>query len=180
MPIIESLEDVHVIEETVYILMVDMMDVLLDGIDSKNFEKLRRLLVNSQGVLWLSCSDILDAKRPIYAQAQGLLTTLKQEGFNRRCILLDFGTNTSPWTEDKIPYIVRTFQQSFSYNDDALEIDREYAVKDSMLHVPRFYPDAARDRAWSDSGADPPPVIEAFWQRDRALVWETKPVWLAQ
>lgn len=172
-PIIESFEHVQVSEDRVYIFLGDMTSEFLHDMDSRAFDKLRRLLVDSRGLLWLSCSGAIDAKKPIYAQAQGLLRTMKQEDSNKRCILLDFDTSTNPWTADKIPQIAHVLQQSFNYNDDPLEIDREYAVKDSMLHVPRLYPDPARDRALSESGADPAPNSEPFWQPDRDLVWET-------
>ena len=172
-PIVESFENVEVRDDTVYISLMDMARAFLDDMDSRTFDKLRRLLVNSQGVLWLSCSDTIDAKSPIYAQAQGLLRTMKQEDSNKRCIMLDFEKTTTPWMADKIPNIVRVLQQSFNYSDDALEIDREYAVKGSTLHVPRFYPDMARDRASSESPADAAPNMESFWRSERDLVWET-------
>ncbi|KAL8861949.1 MAG: hypothetical protein Q9178_001819 [Gyalolechia marmorata] len=172
-PVVESFENVEVRDDTVYISLMDMARAFLDDMDSRTFEKLRRLLVNSQGVLWLSCSDTIDAKSPIYAQAQGLLRTMKQEDSNKRCIMLDFETTTTPWMTDKIPNVVRVLQQSFNYNDDALEIDREYAVKGSTLHVPRFYPDRDRDRASSESQADAAPNMESFWRSGRDLVWET-------
>ncbi|KAL9127721.1 MAG: hypothetical protein Q9217_003451 [Psora testacea] len=170
---VESFESVQVTDDRVYIFIAEITTAFIDGIDSKDFEKLQSLLVKNQGVLWLSCSSTIDAKNPLYAQAQGLMRTMNQEDINKRCILLDFEISVDPWTTDKIPHIVHVLQQSFDYNVDPAGIEREYAVKNSMLHVPRFYQDAAQDRASSESETDPAPEIQPFWQPDRDLVWET-------
>ena len=172
-PVVESFDMVQVTDDTVYIFVAEMIKAFLNGIDDATFRRLRDLLVKSQGILWLSCSDTINAKEPIYAQVQGLLRCLKQEDINKRCILLDFDSDTSPWTTESISHIVQVLQQSFNYNDDALEIDREYAVKDLMIHVPRFYPDMVRERALIDSKADLAPSMEPFWKSNRSLVWET-------
>lgn len=171
--IVESFDKVQVREDRVYIFVAEMANAFLDGIDSRAFEKLRSLLVNSQGMLWLSCSSTIDAKDPLYAQTHGLLRTMNQEDSNKRCILLDFETTMDPWTKDKVPHIVHVLQQSFDYNIEPAGIEREYAIKDSILHVSRFFPDPNQDRACSESGADPAPEIQSFWRPDRDLVWET-------
>lgn len=66
-PIVESFENVQVRGDRVYIFMAEMTNAFVDGMDSRAFEKLQRLLVNSQSVLWLSSSSIIDAKKPLYA-----------------------------------------------------------------------------------------------------------------
>ena len=171
-PTIESLESLQVHDDRVYIFTAEMTNAFVDGMDCRAFEKLQRLLVNSQGVLWLSCSSIIDAKKPLYAQAQGLLRTMKQEDSNKRCILLDFDTSAAPWTMESITHIVHVLRQSFDYNINPVDIEWEYAVKDSILHVPRFYPDLAQDRASAESRDAPAPELEPFRQPDRDLVWE--------
>jgi NADPH:quinone reductase-like Zn-dependent oxidoreductase/malonyl CoA-acyl carrier protein transacylase/ubiquinone/menaquinone biosynthesis C-methylase UbiE len=170
---VESLKDVQVKHDTVYIFTPEMTEPLLDSMDSSTFEKLRNLLVNGQGILWLSGSSVIDAKEPLYAQSQGLLRTMKQEDSNKRYIRLDFeSTLDSPWSKDKIPHIVHVLQQSFNTNIEPSSIEWEYAVKDSMLHVPRIYPSPAQDRASSETPVEPAPELQPFWQAGRPLVWE--------
>lgn len=170
--IVEDFRNVQTADGKVYILLVDMARPFLTNMDSSTFDQLREILVNGQGVLWLSCSNFIDAKMPMHAQTSGLLRTIKQEDPNKRCIALDFGTDMEIWTTDKIAHIARVWQQSFNYNDDSLGLDREYGVKDSVLYVPRFYPDLARDRASDENGVNPTANIEFFWKPNRDLVWE--------
>ncbi|KAI8630635.1 hypothetical protein F5Y19DRAFT_483957 [Xylariaceae sp. FL1651] len=172
-PDVEILDSARVTDDKVYIFTPEMAKPFLDKMDRSSFEKLKSLLLNSQGILWLTSSSSIDAKSPLLAQAQGLLRTLKQEDANKRFIQLDFESTSDAWTLDTIPHIVHVFQQSFDYNVDPKDIEWEYAVKDSSLHVPRFYPDVVQDRASSGTQIDPTPVLEPFWQPGRPLAWET-------
>lgn len=170
---IHSLKDIQVKDDVVYIFTPEMTEPFLDNMDSATFAKLQNLLVNSQGILWLSCSSVIDAKKPLYAQSQGLLRTVKQEDSNKRYVQLDFeSTLDSPWSKDKIPHIIHVLQQSFNTNIEPSSIEWEYAVKDSMLHVPRIYPSPAQDRASSETPVNPAPELQPFWQAGRPLVWE--------
>lgn len=172
-PIVETLDfDIQNADEKVYIFTPEMTAPFLNDMDSNSFEKLKVLLTTSRGVLWLTSSSIIDSKNPIFAQAQGLLRTAKQEDVNKRFVQLDFETTSVVWTLDNIHHIVHVFRQSFNYNLDPKDIEWEYAVKDSCLRVPRLYPDAVSDRASSDAQVERTPALELFWQHRRSLVWE--------
>ena len=172
--VVEKFRDLKAKQEVIYLFTPDMTAPFLESLDNASFETLRDLLVNGQGILWLSCGSAIDAEEPLYAQSQGLLRTMKQEDTNKRYIQLDFESNAgSPWTNDKIPHIIHVLQQSFNANVELRSIEWEYAVKDSMLHIPRIYPSPNEDRASSDTPTDPDPVVQPFWQEGRPFVWET-------
>lgn len=172
--VVQGLKDLKVKSDVTYIFTPDMTEPFLETLDNTTFETLKNLLVNGQGMLWLSCSSIVDAKQPLYAQAQGLLRTMKQEDSNKRYVLLDFESAVEGlFSQDKIPQIVHVLQQSFNANIEPRNIEWEYAVKDSMFHVPRIYPSPAQDRASSETPVDPTPELQKFQQEGRPLVWET-------
>lgn len=89
-PSVQSLETVEPQENCVYIALLDMERPILNDIDSTTLEQVKKLLSNSLGLLWLSSSSVIDAKKPLFALAQGMLRTLKQEDTDKRCIQLDF------------------------------------------------------------------------------------------
>ena len=136
-------------DDTLYIFTAEVTKPSVDDIDSNSFEKLRSLLLDSLGVLWLTCGSIIDAKNALYAHTQGLSRTVKQEDGNKRYIQLDFESAPDGWTLANIPHIVYVLQQSFDYHLDSNSIEWEYAVKGSSMNVTWFYPDAAQDRAYS-------------------------------
>ncbi|KAF7554507.1 hypothetical protein G7Z17_g2865 [Cylindrodendrum hubeiense] len=170
-PDMESLAEARV-EDKLCIFTGEMSGPFVDTMDSVAFDQMRNLLVNSRSVLWLSCSSIIDVKEPLFAQAQGLLRTLRKEDSTKRCVQLDFELDSKPWTTDKIRHIVRTVEENFDYSVDIAEGEWEYAVKDDMLHVSRIYPDKATDHAARKVVADPHAELQLFHQPGRALVWE--------
>ena len=168
LPTVEGLDEMTSVQDKVCIFTAEMNAPFVDGIDRASFDKLQNLLVNSRGVLWLSCGSMIDAKMPALAQTQGLLRTLRLEHSSSRYVQLDFEQSANPWSEDKISYIVHVLQQAFDYNKEHADIDWEYAVKDSILHVPRVY----EDKLEANTSVDLVPQPQPFHQPGRTLVWE--------
>jgi len=174
-PSVENLDEVKV-QDKLCIFVAEIECPFLDGIDETGFEKLRNLLVNSRGVLWLSGGSLVDAKLPAFAPIQGLMRTLRLEDTSKRYVHLDFECNLEGkdvWTSDKIDHIVHVLRTSFDESLETASIEREYAVKDSMLRVPRLYPNKIQDSICSDKRVDPEPEPQLFHQPGRPLVWET-------
>jgi NADPH:quinone reductase-like Zn-dependent oxidoreductase/ubiquinone/menaquinone biosynthesis C-methylase UbiE len=167
-PDVESFEKVSLKHDTLYLITVEMDYPLVGTMDSATFEKVRSLLVNSMGIFWIGCGGAVEAQKPLWAETTGLLRTFRREDQNKRCIQLDFEVTSEPWAREKISHIMHVFEESFDYNMDISNrnMDWEFAVKDSMLHVPRLYPDVALDtacngstpaaepRAWHEPGKD--------------------------
>jgi len=169
-PDVESFQKVQAKHDTLYLVIVEMDYPLVGTMDSVTFEKVRSLLVNSMGIFWIGCGGAVDAQRPLWAETTGLLRTFRREDQNKRCIQLDFEVTSDPWARDKISHIMHVFEESFDYNiaNSNRNMDWEYAVKDSMLHVPRIYPDVAQDRACS--GSTPAAEPRAWHKRGKDLV----------
>ncbi|PBP25422.1 hypothetical protein BUE80_DR003887 [Diplocarpon rosae] len=168
---IQSLEELDVKDDTLYIFTPEMTKPFLDTLDKPSFEKLKKVLVDGLGVLWLSCSSTIDAAEPLYAQAQGLFRTMKQEDSSKRYVQLDFDVSREAWSSDKIGHICHVLKQSFNYSVESDNIEWEYAVKDSVLYVPRLYPDVIHDQLSSEVKASSSPELEPFLQPGRDLVW---------
>ncbi|KAK7959439.1 Compactin diketide synthase [Apiospora aurea] len=154
-PLIVSLEDVDAWQDTVCIFTAEMETPFVDGIDETAFEQLKKLLNQSAGLVWLSCGGLVDAADPAFGATDGLIRTMRQEDAGKRWIRLDFEKTGSVWSGDKIPHLTHVLEQSFDVTLDATEVEWEYAVKDSLLRVPRTYPD------------------KPFDQPGRPLIWET-------
>lgn len=154
-----------------YLVALDMAGSILDDITADVFERLRSLLVDSRGLLWLSCGGCLDTQEPRVGQTWGLLRALRREDAVKRCVQLDFDSAPgNAWTAESIQHIVHVFRQGFDYGSQEPN-DWEYAVKDSSLHVPRLYPDLHQDRSCSAS-TKPAPEIQPFQTPDRQLIWD--------
>ncbi|KAL2167896.1 hypothetical protein VTG60DRAFT_683 [Thermothelomyces hinnuleus] len=167
LPSVEAFGELSDVQDKVYIFTAEMNAPFVDGIDSVSFEKLRNLLVNSRGVLWLSCGSIFDAMLPEYWQTLGLLRTLRLENQSNRYVHLDFEHSADPWLEDKIDYITHAIQHGFDDSKEYTEIEWEYAVKDSTLYVPRVYGENHPGK-----NSDPTPELQPFLQDKNRVAWE--------
>ncbi|KAK9774990.1 hypothetical protein SCAR479_08264 [Seiridium cardinale] len=144
----------------------------LHHLDKASFSNVRDLLVKAEGVLWLSCGGILDGPDPLFAQTQGLLRAFRLEDSSKRCVHLDFDINSNPWTVDNIEHLVHVMKANYSADVEIIDVEWEYAVKDSVRHVPRVYPDDVQDAVASNIQRDPKPSLEPFHQHARPLVWK--------
>jgi hypothetical protein len=101
----------------------------------------------------------MEAGHPFFGETYGLLRTLRQEDPSKRSLQLDFTPNVENgdnYTSDKIKLVVDVFQQSFDFGHDFIDRDSEYSVKDSMLYVPRLYPNI--DIPVSFNGGESSPI----------------------
>jgi NADPH:quinone reductase-like Zn-dependent oxidoreductase/malonyl CoA-acyl carrier protein transacylase/SAM-dependent methyltransferase len=171
-PSIVSLDDVQSWQETICIFTAEMERPFVDGLDADAFENQRKLLLNSAGLLWLSCGGLVDATEPSFAATDGLIRTMRQEDATKRWIKLDFEHDSNPWTKEKIEHIVHVLQQSFDTTLEPADVEWEYAVKDSMLRVSRSFPDKAQDALARNLNVDPVPELQLYHQEGRPLIWE--------
>lgn len=171
-PLNETLDDVEPNPDTIYITAAELQRPLIDGMDATAYANVKKLLVNSYNVLWLSSGGVMDAQQPSFSATEGLLRTIRQEDSSKRCIRLDFEHNSQPWTSDKFPHIIHVIKQSFDADLDPTSLDREFYVKDNMLHTTRLYPNKSNDIIAWDLKVDPEPTRQPFHQSARPLLWE--------
>lgn len=148
-PILETIDQVEPQAGTLYVVTNELTEPLVATMTEPVFDKVRRILVEGRGVLWLSRGGYVDSLRPLWHETQGLLRTFRREDQDKRCVSLDL--DADPWAQggegSSMKHILRVFAESFDYNKSTADpdMDWEYAVKDSVLHVPRIFPDVALD-----------------------------------
>lgn len=173
-PSVVRLRDIELWRETTCIFTAEMEGPLVDRLTATAFTDLQKLLISSSGLLWLSCGGLVDAVEPSFGATDGLLRTMRQEDAGKRWIKLDFEhREVSPWSNDKIGYVLHVLQQSFDATLDPNQVEWEYAVKDLQLRVPRTFPDRAQDMLAKRLDIDPSPESQLFNQPGLPLIWET-------
>lgn len=144
------------VQNKVCICMDEIQEPVIHNMDIAIFEKLRSLLVESRGILWVTCGGTINVARPELALAQGLLRTVRQEDQSKRCALLDLECvkgekHATPWTTDIARHIARILQATFDFNRSQPNTDFEYAIKDSITYVPRVVPDGTHTLDYNDA-----------------------------
>ncbi|KAH7625616.1 putative polyketide synthase [Sordaria sp. MPI-SDFR-AT-0083] len=168
---LESLEEVQPGESQVHILAADVVaknGCVLDDMDESMFHKLRRVLLVSRGVLWLSNGAGPDASAtPASSQVQGLLRTLRHENVDKSSVLLDLPTTWAEEADVVIKHVVGVLQQTLLNKEFGhADADWEYAIQDSVVHVPRIFP------AMGSKEESKTKTFQPFQDPHRPLVWE--------
>lgn len=132
-------------ESKIYILTGDVASSgsFVEGTNETSFVRLQRLAHASQRVLWLSQGGVVDAQEPSYATALAFLSNFSRLDVNtaKRFVHLDLETrNKESWDDVTIDHIVHVLRATMDDNVPLSDVDREYTVKDGMLHVPRVLP----------------------------------------
>lgn len=135
------------------ILLLDAFGPFLQSIDSEEFQHLQRTLLEANGILWISAGGIVGGCLPEFGLSQGLLRTLRMEDHGKRLISLDLEPESNVWSRETSDFVQKVIMSSFNLNEDHHQIDCEFAVRGSALHVSRLFEDQEEDKAISASPA---------------------------
>ena len=116
------------------------------------FEAVKSILINAEGVLWVSKGGAMDCEQPNAGMYVGILRTLRCEYPFKRYVSLDLEASSSTWQTSQTFSIAKVFHASFDYSpSQQLPIELEYAVRKGLIHIPRVFEDAAENRAVLES-----------------------------
>ncbi|KAF7156259.1 hypothetical protein CNMCM5623_009652 [Aspergillus felis] len=120
---------------------------ILADLDAVRMEGLRAMVTQCSGLLWVTTGGTVDSEVPERAVHQGFLRVLRNEYISRRFLSLDLdpahaAKRWSSGGEDVVSAIVQVLEQGFGRADtEAGPAEFEYAERDGVLHVPRYYKD---------------------------------------
>lgn len=129
------------------IILTEMLEPLLNQLDAAAFNALRQTLTTAKGALWVTSGGLIRGAKPQYGLQAGLLRTLRMEDAGKWLVSLDLEPAADPWTEEACSTIINIVSSSFDLNEAPDQIDCEFAVQDSKIHVSRIYEDADENRA---------------------------------
>ncbi|TEA18286.1 Highly reducing polyketide synthase azaB [Colletotrichum sidae] len=152
--------------EKVCVVLVEMMAPLPSRLTEEEFGQIQRLLITARGVLWVTRGSLINGLAPDMALRSGLLRTLRMEDAGRRYVSLDLDSAAPAWEKQNADYIAEVFAASFDFVKASTDIDCEYAVQGSLLHVSRIYNDHSEDQKLLPSGVDQEPELREFKASD--------------
>jgi acyl transferase domain-containing protein len=119
------------------ISIIDGEEPFFNNIDANSFETLKQFLLRIQdvGIIWLTHLSQLGCRNPAYAPILGYARTARSE------LLIDFATcevDNFDSSADNVLKVITKFQART--DDDLMKPDFEYAIKNDVIYVGRFYP----------------------------------------
>jgi NADPH:quinone reductase-like Zn-dependent oxidoreductase/ubiquinone/menaquinone biosynthesis C-methylase UbiE len=144
--IVEDLETIQA-DGKYCIIIHEMLQPMLHQLSADVFNRLRSTLTTAKGALWVTSAGLITATKPEYGLLAGLLRTLRMENAGRRLVSVDLEPTADPWNDEACNSIVKVFASAFELSTAPDEIDSEYAVKDSKIHMSRIYEDSDENNA---------------------------------
>lgn len=133
------------IPDAIYVSIVELGSSLFNGnLNATEFANLQRLADSTQAIFWLTSGDLLGKVDPNAAIVQGLGRTLQTEYVQLTFVAIDLDhSNAQNAAQQTLRVLDRFSKESES-------IDKEYIIKDDLIHVSRLAQDAALDKEYSN------------------------------
>ena len=152
----------------VFLSIMDMDESSLLSLSQGEYTILKKMLLDSSGVLWLTRGGIKNGLSvPEHSIISGLFRTVRSEAPHLRLFSLDISTTTDLTSEKTSSLVVDIFTSSFCENDKAVT-DYEYAESNGVVHIPRLVQDSAMNTLFADTTLRPF-QMEPLFQTDRPL-----------
>lgn len=182
LPVVQELESASATAAwytgKVCIFVGEMDEPILYDLDSAALEGIRAMSTSCKGLIWVTRGGAVDCERPEVGLVPGFVRTLRTEYTGRKFLTLDLDPRGPLWSDSGISAITRVFQSNFLNSEQSsIEArgprDFEYAERDGIILVPRFYHDVVKNQIISSSlaGYDTDNTVstEPLYQADRPL-----------
>ncbi|KAI0474774.1 reducing type I polyketide synthase [Xylaria cf. heliscus] len=135
--------------------------------DEEHFVLIKKLVMNSKAILWVTTGSTMDCLIPENAMHLGLLRTARLEDSSKRYASLDLDPARDPWSAESTDAIVRVFHATM--HQDVGYVDMEYAERETVLLSPRLRQDLTGKGELYAILEEKEPELQPFIQPDREL-----------
>ncbi|KAI9715397.1 MAG: Type I Iterative PKS [Chrysothrix sp. TS-e1954] len=132
-----------------------LSDVSLDG-----FEALKRMVLESQGLLWITPENASPEAETI----KGMLRALRQEHSSKQLMLLD----NAPSTIEATSAIV-SLAERLQKSDHVMIKEQEFTWGDGLVHVPRLMPLMTAKETLAEEAGIPQRETQSLWHSSDGL-----------
>lgn len=168
-PAIEPLESVNT-DGKVCVFLGEIDHSILKSPNPAQFEAIKALCTKSKGLLWVTRGGAIDCENPDASLNLGFLRTLRVEYFGKRLASLDLDPRQELWSNNSVANLTEVFKKVFDYSVEEDMKDFEFADRDGVIQIPRYFVDVDRNKAMFPGSADPVlPKMEPFHQPHRPL-----------
>lgn len=164
------LADAEVLDGQLAMVLLEAVNPFLATCSKSEWEKVRHILCNAGGVLWVSCGGAVEATNPLHSLIVGLTRCVRSENQTSSIVTLDLEPNHGSGIE-VAEQVVRVFDHAFGLyapRTSAL-LEFEYAIRDGEILIPRLIGDSQMHEYVMDSVSTYHPRNERAIKPGRAL-----------
>lgn len=152
------------------VVLLEAVNPFLATCSKSEWEKVRHILSDAGGVLWVSCGGAVEGTNPLQSLIVGLTRCLRSEDHSKKVVTLDLEPSHGSGLE-VAEQILRVFDHAFGLyapRTSALP-ELEYAIRNGEIMIPRLINDSQVDEYVKDSVSTYHPQNEQGIKSGRAL-----------
>ncbi|KAJ6443698.1 efflux pump antibiotic resistance protein [Purpureocillium lavendulum] len=164
------LVDAEFLDGQLVMILLEAVNPFLATCSKSEWERIRNILCNSGGVLWVSCGGVIEAANPLQSLIVGLTRCARSENQATSIVTLDLEPNHGSGLE-VAEQIVRVFDRAFCLSAERTSalLEFEYAIRHGEILIPRLIPDSTMDAYIKDSVSPYHPRNDTAITSGRAL-----------
>ncbi|KAH9204906.1 polyketide synthase, partial [Leptodontidium sp. 2 PMI_412] len=151
------------------VLLIDVVSPFLASCGQVDFQKVKHILSNAEGILWVTRGAAVESTNPEAAIVNGLARTLRSEDHSLKIVTLDLDPTKGNPTEMAQQIYTVLHKAFYSGGADMYLSEFEYAVRNRMILIPRIVEDTTLERHVQSSVGKQVPQWETVIQPGRAL-----------
>jgi acyl transferase domain-containing protein/D-arabinose 1-dehydrogenase-like Zn-dependent alcohol dehydrogenase len=159
----DQVQDISLSEKTC-IMLAEVETPLLFEIGPDNFKQVKRIILESNSLLWVTCGGTVGCENPHLSLVTGLLRTIRQENFGIPFCTLDLDPKVPIGTETDAAFIINSMRELA-----VVKGDREFAIREGRMMVPRLHLEQGTNKLISSTKTYFLPELAPLKQSDRAL-----------
>ena len=138
----------------VCIVLHELEQAVLYEPTSENFGFVKKILLESDGVLWVVRGAVLQSSDPTQNLISGLIRTVRSEKGDTTLVTLDLSTQSKLSQSAAANSILDVFKKTFNLNGGTLP-DVEYVERNGSLMIPRVIEDKEMNKVVGNKQAVP-------------------------
>ncbi|KAH8804399.1 putative polyketide synthase [Xylogone sp. PMI_703] len=142
---------------------------VLSDPSSQEWEALKKIMLEANGLLWVTRGGAITTTNPNGNMATGLVRTIRSERGDVPVVTLDLDAENQLNEVTTMDIIFKVFRQSFYPAFNASEVEQEYAERNGQLLIPRVVEDEELTKTLAIASDNIQPQLEPLHQPGRAL-----------
>ena len=143
---LKDLEKVELPPKSVTISLLELEEPLLAVMTPEEMDLVRKITDTTTDLVWLTGASYMDGSAPSLSLASGLSRALMLEQPSLRFVILDIGAPARVSKSYRTDVCSNIDKALFA---DDVPDDKEFVLKNGLLHISRFVPDAGLNSRFS-------------------------------
>ncbi len=143
---LKDLEKVNLPAKSITISLLELEEPLLAVMTPEEMDLVRKITDTTTDLVWLTGASYMDGTSPSLSLASGLSRALMLEQPSLRFVILDIGVATQMSKSNRTDICSNIDKALFA---DDVPDDKEFVLKNGLLHISRFVPDAGLNSRFS-------------------------------